>query len=231
MFTALLYKEWRALFVQPIAWVLLAIFLLIMGYTFATNLIATNMASLTRVVFQAALLLLLFVPLISMRAIAEERRHDTLELLLATRVTPADIVLAKFLATLAMCAALIAPTLLYPLVLALYGQPDLGPVVSGYAGLGLLAASLSALGIMLSALTASQVVAATIGIGMNLLLWLAETLAALIPPPWDDYVLHASTLAHFTPFATGALYLSDVAYFLVVTALGLVGATRALERR
>jgi ABC-2 type transport system permease protein len=230
-FLPLLGKELRALFVQPIAYVLIAVFLLVMGYAFVTNLAMTRSAALVRIMFQAAVLLLLFVPLITMRLLAEERRHGTLELLLATPARESDIVLAKFVASMALVVAMLAPTLLYPAVLAWFGKPDWGPIYSGYLGLLLLASLLSAIGLALSALTANQVVAATLAIGLSLLLWLLDSLAAVLPQPWDEIVLQCSLLAHFTPFATGALYLSDAGFFATVTLLGLFLATRALARR
>jgi len=230
-FLPLLGKELRALFVQPIAYVLIAVFLLVMGYAFVTNLAMTRSAALVRIMFQAAVLLLLFVPLITMRLLAEERRHGTLELLLATPAREHDIVLAKFVASMSLVAVMLAPTLVYPAVLAWFGKPDWGPIYSGYLGLLLLASLLSAIGLALSALTANQVVAATLAIGLSLLLWLLDSLAAVLPQPWDEIVLQCSLLAHFTPFATGALYLSDAGFFVTVTLLGLFLAVRALARR
>jgi len=230
-FLPLLGKELRALFVQPIAYVLIAVFLLVMGYAFVTNLAMTRSAALVRIVFQAAILLLLFVPLITMRLLAEERRHGTLELLLATPARESDIVLAKFVASMALVVVMLAPTLVYPAVLAWFGKPDWGPIYSGYLGLLLLASLLSAIGLALSALTANQVVAATLAIGLSLLLWLLDSLGAVLPQPWDEIVLQCSLLAHFTPFATGALYLSDAGFFVTVTLLGLFLAVRALARR
>jgi ABC-2 type transport system permease protein len=230
-FSALLGKELRALFAQPIAWVLVAVFLLVMGYSFVTNLAMTRGASLVRIVFQAAVLLLLFVPLITMRMLAEERRHGTLELLLATRARERDIVFAKYAACMALVLVMLAPTLLYPAILAWFGKPDWGPIYSGYLGLLLLASLLTAVGLALSALTANQVVAATLAIGLSLLLWLLDSLGAVLPRPWDELAVHCSLLARFTPFATGALYLADAGFFLAVTALGLFLAGRALGRR
>ena len=220
-FVPLVGKELRGLFVQPIAWVLIAVFLFVMGYTFVTNLAMTRSAALVRIVFQAATLLLLFVPLVTMRMLAEERRHGTLELLLATPARERDVVLAKYVATMALVLAMLAPTFVYPLVLAAFGKPDWGTIYGGCLGLVLLA----------SELTANQVVAATLTIGLSLLLWLIDSLAAVLPAPWDELVLNCSLLAHFTPFATGALHLSDAGFFVTATALGLFLAVRALARR
>ena len=169
-FVPLVGKELRGLFVQPIAWVLIAVFLFVMGYTFVTNLAMTRSAALVRIVFQAATLLLLLVPLVTMRMLAEERRHGTLELLLATPARERDVVLAKYVATMALVLAMLAPLFVYPLVLAALGKPDWGTIYGGCLGLVLLASQLAALGLALSALTANQVVAATLTIGLSLLL-------------------------------------------------------------
>ncbi|MSQ68127.1 MAG: ABC transporter permease [Gammaproteobacteria bacterium] len=223
-------KELRGVFLQPIAWVLLAVFLLVMGYTFATGLALTKTAALSRVVFQAATLLLLLIPLVTMRLLAEERRHGTLEMLLATPVREPQIVLAKFAASMTLVVAMLAPTVVYPLVLAFFGQPEWGPIYSGYVGLLLLASLLSAMGLALSALTSNQVVAATLALGLSLLLWMIDTLSAVLPAPWDELFLHVSLLARFTPFATGAMYLSDAGFFISGTLFALFCAVRALAR-
>ena len=230
-FASLYGKEVRGLFLQPIAWVVLAVFLLVLGHTFATNLVLTRTASLSRVLFQAATLLMLLTPLITMRLLSEERRHGTLELLLATPVRERHVVLAKFAASLTLAGALLLPTLVYPCVLAWLGQPEWGPIYSGYLGLLLLAAFLNALGLAFSALTANQVVAATLTLGATLLLWMVESLSAVLPVPWDDWVMHLSLLARFTPFATGAMYLSDAGFFVLGSLFCLFCAVRALGRR
>ena len=226
----LLGKELRGVFLQPIAWVLMAVFLLVMGYTFATGLALTKTAALSRVVFQAATLLLLLIPLVTMRLLAEEQRHGTLEMLLATPVREPHIVLAKFVASMALVVAMLAPTVAYAVVLAFFGQPEWGPIYSGYVGLLLLASLLSAMGLALSALTSNQVVAATLALGLSLLLWMIDTLSAVLPAPWDELFLHVSLLARFTPFATGAMYLSDAGFFISGTLFALFCAVRALAR-
>jgi ABC-2 type transport system permease protein len=126
---------------------------------------------------------------------------------------------------------MLAPTVVYPLVLAAVGKPDWGTIYGGCLGLVLLASQLAALGLALSALTANQVVAATLTTGLSLLLWLIDSLAAVLPAPWDELVLNCSLLAHFTPFATGALHLSDAGFFVAATGLCLILAVRGLARR
>ncbi len=224
-------KEVRALFASPVAYAVIAVFLLLSGYTFVVSLAVGKQATLVHIFFQSAVQLVLLVPLITMRQFAEERRAGTLELLLTSPVREVEIVLAKFAACMVVLLVMIGLTFTYAVVLAVFGAPDWGPVYSGYAGLLLLAAALVAIGLAISALTANQIVAAVASLGLFGLLWGIDPLAALLPHPVDDWMLGLSLLARFTPFAVGAFYTSDFGFFLTVTLLGLFLAVRALARR
>jgi ABC-2 type transport system permease protein len=227
----LLGKETRALFSSPIAYVVIAVYLLLVGYTFTASLFLTKMATLVHIFFQAAVLLLLMVPIITMRQFSEERRHGTLELLLTSPVREFSIVLAKFGASMAVVLVMIALTASHALVLGAYGNPDWGPIYSGYVGLVLIGSALTSLGLMLSALTANQVVAAVISLGLFSLLWMLDSIASLLPEPLESLLINLSLLAHFTPMATGAMYTSDLGFFVSLTLLGLFLTVRALARR
>ena len=230
-FLTLFGKEAKALFTSPIAYVVIATFLLIMGYTFTARLFITQRASLIPDFFQASVLLLLIVPVITMRLFAEERRSGTFELLLTSPVREIEVVLAKYLASLSMVVIMIALTLPYAVVLTMYGEPDMGPIYTGYLGLLLLGSALVALGLLISALTTYQIVAATVALGLFLLMWMLDTLGAFLPAPFDHLILHFSLLAHFTPFASGAIYLTDLGFFLTVILFGVLLSVRALVRR
>jgi ABC-2 type transport system permease protein len=227
----LLAKETKALFASPIAYVVIAVFLLLMGYSFTAFLFLNKTSTLVHLFFQAAVLFLLIVPVLTMRQFAEERKTGTLELLLTAPVREIDIVLAKFLASMAVTVSMLALTLTYAGVLQAYGEPDWGPIYSGYLGLVLFTAALVALGLTVSALTANQIVAAVVSLGLFLVLWMIDTLGSLLPYPFDNMVLSVSLLAHFTPLATGAMYLSDVGFFVSLILLGLFLSVRALARR
>jgi ABC-2 type transport system permease protein len=231
MLRALMIKEIGALFVSPIAYAVVAVFLLLNGYTFAITLIASKQASLVHILFQSAMQLVLLVPFLTMRQFAEERRAGTLELLLTSPAPEIHIVLAKFAATMTVLLAMIGLTSTYAIILGVYGNPDWGPVYSGYLGLILLAGALVSVGLAVSALTASQVVAAVVSLGVFGILWAIDSLAALLPPPVDNWFIGLSLLARFTPFATGAMYTSDFGFFFSVILLGLFLTVRALARR
>lgn len=230
-FATLLGKETKALFTSPIAYAVIAMFLVLMGYTFTAKLFLGKQATLIPGFFQAAVLFLLIVPVITMRLFAEERRSGTFELLLTSPVREFEVVLAKYVASLFVVLVMIALTLPYPITLEIYGSPDWGPVYSGYLGLILLGAALTAIGLAISAVTANQIVAATVSLGLFLLMWVMDTLGSLLPDPFDQLVINLSLLAHFTPFASGALYLTDFGFFLTLILLGLMLSVRALARR
>jgi ABC-2 type transport system permease protein len=231
VFLALTAKETRALFVSPIAYAVIAVFLVLTGYTFAVTLFMTKQATLAHIFFQGAMQLVLLVPLVTMRQFAEERRGGTLELLLTAPIREGSMVLAKFVASMAVLLAMIAFTTVYAFILGVVGNPDWGPVYSGYFGLVLLAGTLVSIGLAVSALTTNQIVAAVVSLGIFGLLWAIDSWAALLPSPIDNWVLGLSLLARFTPFAVGSMYASDFGFFLVLTLLGLFLTVRALARR
>jgi gliding motility-associated transport system permease protein len=230
-FGTLLLKEEKAIFAAPIAYATVGVYLLLMGYTFTAILFLNRTAELVRVFFQAAVLLLLIVPVVTMRLFAEEWRAGTLELLLTSPVEEIEIVLAKFVAGLTLPLLMLGLTGSYAIVLGLYGDPDWGPIYSGFLGLLLLAAALTAIGLLVSGLTSNQIVAAVVAMGTGILLWMIDTLGYLLPDPFDTILTHLSLVAHFTPFATGALFLSDVGFFLTIVLAGLFLSVRALARR
>jgi len=230
-FGTLLLKEERAIFSSPIAYATVTVYLLLMGYTFTAVLFLNRTGELVRVFFQAAVLFLLVVPVVTMRLFAEERRGGTLELLLTSPIREIEIVLAKFTAGLSLSVLMLALTSTYAVVLGIYGDPDWGPIYSGFLGLFLLAASLTAIGLLVSGLTANQVVAAVVAMGVGILLWMIDTLGYLLPEPYDTIISQLSLVGHFTPFATGALFLSDVGFFLTIVLVGLFLSVRTLARR
>lgn len=230
-FAPLLGKEIRALFHSPVAYALIAVFLLLMGYSFTLTLFLNKYATLIHIFFQSAGLLLLIVPIITMRLLAEERKSGTLELLLTAPVKESHVVLAKYLAGMAVVLGMVGLTGCYALVLGAFGSPEWGPIYSGYLGLVLLCSTLVSIGLAVSAFTANQVLAAIVTIGICFSLWMIDSLAGLMPDALERVLISLSLLAHFTPFATGAMYTSDFGFFVTSTLLALFLAMRALARR
>jgi ABC-2 type transport system permease protein len=230
-FGVLLLKEERALFSSPIAYVLMTVFLLIMGYSFTLTLFLSHQPSLVHIFFQIFVLFMLTAPIITMRLVAEERKLRTLEVLLTAPVSEFEIVLAKFVASMSLIALMLLLSGSYAAVLGLFGDPDLGPVYSGYLGLLLFGSALIGVGLLASALTSNQVIAALISLSVFLLLWIIDNFGWLLPSPFDALVVNLSLSVHFRPFAVGSVYLSDVGFFLSITLLTLLLSVRALARR
>ncbi|MCW5746436.1 MAG: ABC transporter permease subunit [Alphaproteobacteria bacterium] len=227
----LLRKELHATFTSPIAYVLAAVFLLVLGYTFSLTLFATKTANLIYIFHQMYVLSILLVPVLMMRSFAEERRADTLELLLTAPVREVWIVLAKFLAGLALVYGMYAGALLYAVILGLYGEPDFGPIYSGYLALLLHGGLLVAIGLMTSSLTENQVVSAALSLGIALMLWFADSVAYLLPAPFDVVAVNLSLIGHFRPMVTGSVFVSDIGYFVTLAMLALFLTSRWLSER
>jgi ABC-2 type transport system permease protein len=230
-FGILLLKEERALFSSPIAYAVITVFLLIMGYSFTLTLFMTHQPSLVHIFFQMFVLFMLTVPLITMRLIAEERKLRTLEVLLTSPLSESEIVLAKFAASMTLIVVMLVLSAAYAVVLGLLGDPDLGPIYSGYLGLLLFASALVSVGLLASSFTSNQVIAAIISLSVFLLLWIIDNFGYLLPSPFDTLVVNLSLSVHFRPFAVGSLYLSDIGFFLSITVLALLLSVRALARR
>jgi ABC-2 type transport system permease protein len=146
-------------------------------------------------------------------------------------VTEAQVVIAKYLASMTLVALMVGLSGSYALVLGLFGEPNWAPIYGGYLGVLLLGSALVSLGLLASSLTANQLVAALLSLGLFLLLWVIDDFGWLLPEPFDSLVVNLSLSAHFVPFAVGSLYLSDAGFFFSLTLLGLFLSTRALGRR
>jgi len=230
-FLSLLKKEEMALFTSPIAYVVMAVYLIVMGYTFTLTLFMSHSPTLVHMFFQIYVMFLLTVPIITMRLIAEERRLGTLEMLLTSPVTELAVVMAKYLASLSLVVLLLVLSSAYAIALAIFGAPDWGPIYSGYLGLFLLGGALVSVGLMTSSLVSNQLIAALLSLSLFLLLWIIDHFGWVLPDPFNAFFVNLSLLVHFTPFATGSLFLSDAGYFISMALLGLFFTVRALAQR
>ena len=246
-------RELRTQLVSPVAWTVAAGFLLVAGYVFF-NLVsqfgvllrrATVVSQLydnpgllarlnlndmvvARFMAYEMLLLVLVMPILTMRTLAEERRQGTDELLLTAPVGPGAIVTAKFLGVLVIAGAILAGSGSFLGILLQYGDPETGPMWTGLLGLALVASSLAALGVAVSATTDNQVVAGVGSLVLFLMLfvidWPADTVGGAL-----GAVLEGLSLSrHFESFRDGVLRSPDIVYFLSLTALGLFTARAVL---
>jgi ABC-2 type transport system permease protein len=224
-------RELRSYFNSPVAYVVIIVFLGIIGWFFTSNLFLMNVASL-RVVFELVpLVFLFFVPAITMRLLAEEKKSGTLELLTTKPVRDVEIILGKFLAAWALLAAALAPTLLYVVSVGLLGSLDLGPVFTGYLGLLLMGGVYIAIGLLASSLTENQIVAFIISFLIILALFLMDKVLMYVPEAFASTLEFLAIDYHFSNIARGVIDSRNIIYFGSLLGMSLYLATVSLERR
>ncbi len=235
---AIARRELQSFLVSPIAYLVTAAFLLISGlyFWFTLNWMVTY-RDVPTIRYTVEFMIVVFVfaaPLVTMRLLAQERRMGTLELLLTSPVKEWELVMGKFLGGFALYLLMVIPTLLYPLTLEIFGNPDWGPIWSSYQGLLLFGAVLIAVGLLASALTENQIVAAVLGLAGNLLLWFFVGIPTYDPASSPRLVQILKILdlrQHLDTFLSGALDTRDIVYCLSMTAFLLFVTTRILEAR
>ncbi len=229
---ALFIKELREYFATPIAFVLLAVFWALTGWFFSFGLFFVNVAQMVGSFHNMSLLLLLVMPLLTMRVFAEENKSGTMELLLSLPLAEWQIVLAKFAAAFVMLLIMLAGTATAVLPLLLFAQPDLGPILGGYIGITLLGAAFMGVGMLMSSLTSNQIVAALLTWCVLTLLWFADYASALDAlPGLRGLFLHLSFSVHYVDVIRGVINLATVCYFLSVLGLSLALTTLLLKAR
>lgn len=225
-------KELRSYFVSPVAYVIVAFWLVATGFYFWLSMNFTSEASLRDVFSVVSILLLLVAPALTMRLLAEESRTGTLELLLTAPVKDWAVVLGKFLGVVLLYVAMMALTLLYPLLLVLLnGNPDWGPIWSGYLGILLLGMAFLAVGLFASALTSNQMVSAVIAFVVLLLLLLIGQLQGNVSQGVGDFLANLSLTDRFDPFSRGIIDIKDVIFYLSFTAVVLFLTVQIVEAR
>jgi ABC-2 type transport system permease protein len=224
-------RELRSYFISPVAYVVMALFLLMAGYLFALGLNVTREASLRGLVQNLGVLFLFITPALSMRLLAEEQRTGTVELLLTNPVQEWQVVLGKFLGSLALVLVMLFLTLLYPVFLFAFGNPELGPILSGYVGVVLEGAAFLAVGLWASSLTQNQIIAAIVAFGALLVLWLSDSLGQFLGGTIGSIVSYTSLINHFSDFPRGVINSKDVVYYLTVVGAGLALSTVSLQAR
>jgi hypothetical protein len=224
-------REIRSYFQSPVAYVVIVVFLAIVGWFFTSDLFLINVASL-RIVFELVpLVFLFFVPAITMRLLAEEKKSGTLELLATRPVRDVEIVLGKFFAAWTLLAAALAPTLIYLITLSALGSPDPGPVITGYLGLLLMGGVYIAIGIFASSITENQIVAFIVSLLIILALFMADKVLMFVPPAVASTLEFISIDYHFENIARGVIDSRNLIYFGSVLGFALLLATTSLERR
>jgi ABC-2 type transport system permease protein len=240
-------KELGSYFVSPIAYILLAMFAVIFGFFFWNELglfviagiqmqmrgqafpMSLNEELIRPLLSNVSVLGLFFIPLISMRLFAEEKRNGTIELLATSPIRDLETIMGKWLAALVMYCCLLLFTALNFTFLFAYGNPDWKPMAINYLGLLLQAGALLAIGTFISTLTRNQIVAAAATFGTCLLLWVLGWVGSYETAGWARLLSYLSVTTHFESFARGVLDSKDAVYYLTAIFLGLFFTARSME--
>jgi len=227
--TTIALKEFKSYLASPMAYVVTGIFLVFTGFFFQSSLTTYSETSIRGFLGWGSILLLLLAPVLTMRLLAEEKKMGTMELLLTAPVRDNEVIVGKFLGSLGILTAMLALTFYYPLLLMWFGDPDWGPIATGYLGLFLLGGASLAVGLFASSLTSNQLVAAVVAGGILCALWFVGMAADLLPEALGEVIGYLSLSYHFPDFMRGVIDTRGIIYYLSITVLFLFLAIRSLE--
>jgi ABC-2 type transport system permease protein len=243
-------KELRSYFVSPIAYVVLTGFLLLGGWFFF-NLLARfnfllsvysalqnpeaqmrlnlNEFVISPLLHNLSVVLVILIPMITMRSFAEEKRSGTYELLMTSPLSITEIVAGKFIAVATFLLIMIGLTGVYPLILLAYGNPEVGVMAAGYLGLILLAIAFATVGLLTSSLTENQIIAAVSCLVVLLLLYVIAWPADTAGPVLGEVLKYLSLTEHFSEMVRGVIDTKELVYFASVILLALFLTQRSVE--
>lgn len=244
-------KEMLLYFSSPVAYAVITLFLLIIGYFFYLYFVSFTLISMQaamnpgmardlnvtdgimRPLFAniVSIIVLFMMPMLTMRLFAEERKSGTIELLLTYPVRDGAVLIAKYLAAFALYGIMLALTLLYPAIVAYFARLEWGPLFAGYLGLLLMGGAFLAVGILASSLTENQIVAAFSTFVVLLIFWVIGWSADYAGGVTGRVLSHLSLVDHFDSFAKGVLDTRDVVYYIDFMVLALFLTLRSLEAR
>jgi ABC-2 type transport system permease protein len=245
MINTIAIREFKSQFLSPLAWTVLAILQAILAYIFLTqvetfNLIQPKLATiegapgLTDIVViplfsNAAIILLLVAPLLTMRLICEERRNKTLSLLMSAPITSTDIIIGKYLGSLGLLLILVFLITLMPLSLLVGCELDMGKLFANLLALILLVTAFTSTGLFMSTIAGHPTIAAMGTFGVLLLLWILDWTTS-INDQRSELFEYLSILRHFQNLQSGQLNTADISYFLLFTMSFLFLGIRSLNK-
>jgi ABC-2 type transport system permease protein len=240
-------REFLAYFTSPMAYILTATFLLITGYMFyqiMASFIQYSLqyqqfnvgksVTLTDAVIQPLFgsmntVLLFIFPMITMRLIAEERKNETLPLILTAPIRLIEFILGKFLASLMLVSVMLGLTLVYPIILTVFGNPEWGPILGAYLGSLFMISCYLAIGLVFSATTDNQIIAGSLTFAASLFFWIINWASQSVGSTWGEVLNYLSLINHYQPFARGLIVSSDLIFFVSFISVGLYLAHQVLD--
>jgi ABC-2 type transport system permease protein len=243
-------KELRSYFTSPIAYVVITVFLVLVGFFFysliwwfnsqsmqmAQNQYYYSQLNINQQVFgplfhNMSIILLLMLPLLTMRLFSEEKKIGTEELLYTSPISITQIILGKFLASLLVLLTMLGLVALLSVFTFAYGNPEFAPVPIGFLGLFLMGAAFIAIGIFFSSLTENQIVSAILTFGALLFFWIINWASNSAGGFWKDVLNYVSFFQHFDNLTQGILDTTDVIYYTSFSFFGLFLTHSVIQSR
>ncbi len=247
---AICKKEIKTYFTSPIAYVVITVFLVLIGFFFysliwwfnsqslqmAQNQYYYQQLNINQMVYSPlfqnmSIILLLMIPLLTMRLFSEEKKINTDELLYTCPISINQIILGKYFASLFVLLAMLLLTGILFIFTFAYGNPELVPILNGYLGLFLQGAAFIAVGIFFSSLTENQIVAAILTFGTLLLFWILNWASYSAGGIWKGVLNYLSFIQHFDDMTRGILDTTDLVYYLSFIFLGLFLTHSVIQSR
>ena len=211
---AIFTREIKSFYVSPLYYILGFIYLSLTGYFFSIEVYYSRLAIMENSIYNIGFFSILFLSVMCMKLIAEERSTGTFEIIMTQPITSLEYVIGKYLSVLVVYASLLAMTLVYPLLLMVFGKPDMGTILSGYLGLLLLGAAILGLGLIATSVSKSQLVAAILGVSMALFAYVINWLSEIFNNA-KGLLNAVSITTYFSDFTRGMIDLQNVVFFLV----------------
>ncbi|MFH1863039.1 MAG: ABC transporter permease [bacterium] len=224
-------KELKSYFNSPIAYIVITVFLLFAGWFFSTNFFLMSQATVRTAISVIPIIFIFFIPAITMRTIAEEKKSGTIELLVTMPTRDWDIILGKYLAALTLLVIALAFTISYVITASLLGNLDEGPTLGGYLGLFFIGSAYIAIGLFASSLSENQIIAFIISFAIIFVFFMLDKVLVFVPGPLVSILEFLSVDYHFNSIARGVIDSRDLIYYISLTGFALAMAVRSLESR
>ena len=224
-------KEFKDYFISPIAYIVITLFLIVTGWFFFSTFFVFGRADLRDFFALLPTVFAFFIPAITMRLFSEEKNVGSYETLLTMPVSFTQVAVGKFLAAVAFTAAMLLPTLTYPIIIAFIGELDLGPVIGGYLGAILLSAAYCSVGLFASALTRNQIVSFIIGAGLCFALTIMDRLLFFMPEKIIAVIQYLGAQSHFLNISKGIIDSRDILYFASVVFVFIYSTDIVMQKK
>ena len=229
---AIIKREILSYFTLATGYVLLAGFYIMSGLFFYLTSLMQRSTNLTYLFNNLFLVVVLFIPVLTMRLFSEEKKQRTDQALLTAPVSLFSIVFGKYVAAMLMFLCCISITLVYGLVVSFFGFTDWPVIFGNFIGLFLLGAAFCAIGLFISSLTENQIIAGFAMLGIGILIMLFDNISEVISVDFlSKLMTQLSFLGHYKNFTLGVLDLFDVVFFLSISGLFVFLTTRVLEKK